>query len=78
MAGSRGWGAVTHDRRIRYKPNELAAVLEHQVAQKLTKTTFPRRLHGATSKNVNSFSCCCAPHNAELFSKISTGAPLAS
>ena len=31
-AGSRGWVAVTHDRRIRSKPNELAAVIEHRVA----------------------------------------------
>lgn len=29
--GARGWIAVTHDRRIRYKPNELAAVLAHGV-----------------------------------------------
>ena len=27
---SRGWIAVTHDGRIRYKPNELAAVVEHR------------------------------------------------
>ncbi|UXI68939.1 hypothetical protein [Tahibacter amnicola] len=30
--GSRGWIAITHDRNIRYKPNELAAVVEHDVA----------------------------------------------
>jgi hypothetical protein len=29
--GRRGWVAVTHDRRIRYKPNELAAVRRHRV-----------------------------------------------
>jgi hypothetical protein len=28
----RGWTAVTHDARIRYKPNELAAVEAHKVA----------------------------------------------
>ena len=27
----RGWVAVTHDGRIRYKPNELAAVVRHDV-----------------------------------------------
>jgi len=27
----RGWIAVTHDSRIRYKPNELAAVVRHKV-----------------------------------------------
>lgn len=30
--GQRGWIAVTHDARIRYKPNELAAVMQHKVA----------------------------------------------
>lgn len=29
--GQRGWIAVTHDGRIRYKPNELAAVMLHSV-----------------------------------------------
>ena len=30
--GQRGWVALTHDRRIRYKPNELSAVIRHGVA----------------------------------------------
>lgn len=29
--GTKGWIAVTHDTRIRYKPNELAAVIKHRV-----------------------------------------------
>lgn len=29
--GRRGWVALTHDERIRYKPNELAAVMRYQV-----------------------------------------------
>ncbi len=29
--GERSWIAITHDRRIRYKPNELAAVVRHRV-----------------------------------------------
>jgi len=29
--GRREWIAVTHDARIRYKPNELAAVVRHGV-----------------------------------------------
>ena len=29
--GERGWVAITHDRRIRYKPNELGAVVRHRV-----------------------------------------------
>ena len=29
--GRSGWTAITHDQRIRYKPNELRAVVEHRV-----------------------------------------------
>ena len=29
---AQGWVALTHDSRIRYKPNELAAVIAHRVA----------------------------------------------
>jgi hypothetical protein len=29
--GKREWVALTHDARIRYKPNELAAVVRHRV-----------------------------------------------
>jgi PIN like domain len=31
-AGQRGWIVLTHDRRIRYKPNERDAVMRHGVA----------------------------------------------
>lgn len=31
IIGQRRWIAVTHDGRIRYKPNELAAVVRHRV-----------------------------------------------
>lgn len=34
--GRRGWIAITHDGRIRYKPNELAAVMQHRVALLVT------------------------------------------
>jgi PIN like domain len=30
--GQRGWISLTHDRRIRSKPNELDAVMRHRVA----------------------------------------------
>jgi hypothetical protein len=30
--GERGWIALTHDSRIRYKPNQLAAVMQYDVA----------------------------------------------
>lgn len=32
VVGSRGWVAITRDTRIRYKPNELAAVVRHRVS----------------------------------------------
>jgi hypothetical protein len=32
VAGAQRWLALTHDGRIRYKPNELAAVVRHRVA----------------------------------------------
>lgn len=31
QVGRRGWVVLTHDERIRYKPNELAAVMRHRV-----------------------------------------------
>lgn len=31
VVGRRGWVALTHDARIRYKPNELAAVVRNHV-----------------------------------------------
>ena len=32
VVGKQGWVVITHDQRIRYKPNELAAVIKHSVA----------------------------------------------
>ncbi|HEX5409670.1 MAG TPA: hypothetical protein VFW89_07880 [Gemmatimonadaceae bacterium] len=37
----RGWVALTHDRRIRYKPNELAAVKTHRVSLLVVVGTAP-------------------------------------
>jgi hypothetical protein len=41
--GRRGWVAVTHDTRIRYKPNELDAVVRHRVRLLVIvgKASFP-------------------------------------
>jgi hypothetical protein len=41
--GRNGWVAITHDRRIRYKPNELAAVVKHGVGLLVVigKAPFP-------------------------------------
>lgn len=43
--GRRGWVAITHDQRIRYKPNELAAVKAHAVALLVTVGKCPMREH---------------------------------
>lgn len=39
--GARGWIAITHDARIRYKPNELLAVMSHSVALLVLVGTAP-------------------------------------
>ena len=41
--GRRGWIALTHDRNIRYKPNELDAVIRHRVGLLviIRKAPFP-------------------------------------
>lgn len=44
VVDERGWVAVTHDERIRYKANELAAVVRHRVAMLLVvgHAPFPK------------------------------------
>ncbi|MCD0422928.1 hypothetical protein LOC51_37450 [Rubrivivax sp. JA1024] len=39
--GRRGWIVLTHDARIRYKPNELAAVMHHRVAMLVVQGRAP-------------------------------------
>jgi hypothetical protein len=41
--GKRRWIAITHDKRIRYKPNELAAIVRHRVTLLIVigKVPFP-------------------------------------
>ena len=41
--GKHGWIVLTHDRRVRYKPNELNAVIEHGIALLVIvgKASFP-------------------------------------
>lgn len=57
--GRRGWVAVTHDRRIRYKPNERAAVIRHSVMLLIAvgKAPFPElaRSFLATISRIESF-----------------------
>jgi len=42
--GDEQWLAVTHDRRIRYKPNELAAVERHRVTLLVVVGAAPFRV----------------------------------
>ncbi len=57
--GQRGWVAVTHDGRIRYKPNELAAVVQHRVALlvMIGHAPYPLLAHAfaATQKRIFDF-----------------------
>jgi len=39
--GRRGWVVLTHDERIRYKPNERAAVMRHGVALLVVRGQAP-------------------------------------
>ena len=69
--GKNGWIAITHDRRIRYKPNELAAVLRHRVALLVVvgKAPFPvlARHFVATMPRISPF---LAKHEAPFIAKV--------
>ncbi|MEO7987499.1 MAG: hypothetical protein ABI766_13285 [Gemmatimonadales bacterium] len=52
--GRRGWVAVTHDRRIRYKPNELAAVKRHSVRLLVVVGKVPFPILAASFVNTSS------------------------
>ncbi len=57
--GKHGWIALTHDRRIRYKPNERDAVMRHGVALLVIVGTAPfpelARAFVATVRVIESF-----------------------
>jgi hypothetical protein len=59
VVGQRGWVAVTHDRRIRHKPNELAAVIDARVSLLVVvgRAPFPELAHSflATLPRIQSF-----------------------
>ena len=69
--GQRGWVAVTHDGRIRYKPNELAAVVEHQVTLlvMIGHVPYSQLAHSfvATRKRILDF---LARHHPPLIAKV--------
>jgi hypothetical protein len=63
--GRRGWIAITHDRRIRYKPNELAAVVQNQVPLLVIvgSVPFPQLAQGfvSTYGRIEKFIAAHAP-----------------
>lgn len=69
--GRRGWIALTHDRRIRYKPNERDAVMRHGVALLVIvgDAPFPELAHAfvATIPRIEQF---LANHQAPFIAKV--------
>jgi hypothetical protein len=74
--GKRGWVAITHDGRIRYKPNELAAVVENRVALLVVigKVPFPElaRTFVGTRAQIEAF---LAEHKPPFIAKIHRPSP---
>lgn len=71
VVGKKGWVAISHDRRIRYKPNELDAVVRHRVVLLVVigKTSFANlaRNFVATAPAVFEF---LDAHAAPLIAKV--------
>lgn len=74
--GKRGWIVLTHDRRIRYKPNERDAVMRHGVGLLLIigKAPFPdlARAFVATLPRIERF---LAGHNPPFIAKVYRPSP---
>lgn len=70
--GKKGWVAISHDRRIRYKPNELQAVIRHRVALLVVigKAPFPnlaRNFVATTTRIVQFLDAHEAPFIAKVY-----------
>jgi hypothetical protein len=74
--GNRGWIALTHDRRIRYKPNERDAVMRHGVALLVIvgNAPFPNLAQAfvATIPRIEQF---LASHQAPFIAKVYRPSP---
>jgi len=74
--GRRGWVAVTHNSRIRYTPNEKAAVIRHGVRLLVIigQAPFPElaRSFVATLQRIESF---LAEHPPPLIAKVYRASP---
>jgi hypothetical protein len=71
VVGQREWVAVTHDHRIRYKPNELNAVIRHHVRLLVVigKAPFPALASSfvSTAPRIEAF---LARHQPPLIAKV--------
>ena len=76
VVAGRGWVAISHDERIRYKPNEKAAVLTHGLGLLLVagKAPFPElaRQFLRTLPRVERF---LAAHHPPFIAKVRRAAP---
>lgn len=74
--GAKGWVALTHDGRIRYKPNELAQVIRHRVTLLVVvgKAPYPllARSFVATIPQVMAF---LSAHKPPLIGKVYRATP---
>jgi len=77
--GNAGWIAITHDTRIRYKPNERDAIVRHRVSLLVVQGKAPLKDLAenfvATMPRIAEF---LANHQAPLIAKIYRPAPAAS
>ncbi len=76
LVGRYGWVALSHDRRIRYKPNELAAVSQHRVRLLIIVGTVPLPLLAqsfvATRNRIEAF---LGRHLPPLIAKVHRASP---
>lgn len=77
-ASRRGWIAITHNKRIRYTPNELAAIIQHRVALLIVIGHPPMaelaRAFVATSTLIQQF---VSKHQPPYIAKVSRPSPSA-
>ena len=76
LVGERGWVAVSHDRRIRYKRNELTAVKTYRVRLLVVVGKIPLRILAnsfiATRHRVEAF---LEEHPAPVIAKVYRATP---
>jgi hypothetical protein len=74
--GQRGWVVVTHDARIRYKPNELAAVVHHRVAMLVVVGHAPHaQLAEHFVSTLPRITAFLAKHDAPFIAKVYRPSP---